>query len=896
MSTAPVTSAPPFAAADHADALRIVHARTLGGPNVWHLAPVVLAELRAGALATRAPADVAGFVERLLGALPGLEAADDGRESPRAHAALAHSWGEALVRVALELQRLTDAPAAHGRVVVDAPTKDHWTVVLGFDEEVLAREALYASARVLRDCLRADDPDIAEVIAELAHRYRQARPGATSLVMLEAARRRGIPVRRNPDDGVVQLGLGAAQRWLQSTMTDFTSVLATEITSDKHRTKSVLRRVGLGVPDGDTARTVEEALAIARDVGFPVLLKPLDANNGRGISGRIDTPDGVRAAWPLAAAEHEIVVVERFAQGNDHRVVVVNRRVVACVERVPAHVVGDGRRSIRALADEINRDFKRSTANPRASLTTLPLDALTTAYLARTDRTLDSVPADGEIVYLRATANISTGGTAIDRTDAMHPRNRTLCELAAGAVGLDVAGLDVLTPDIAVPFDANGAVIIEVNASPGIRMHTDPDVGVPRDVPGAILDMLFPPGAPTTIPVLAVTGTNGKTTTTRLIAHLFRSTGKRVGFTTTDGVYYQEHLLLEGDLTGPFAANIVLSHRGVDVAVLETARGGILRAGLGFEACDVGVVLNVTADHLGLGGIDTLEQLADVKALIPAVVKPTGHAVLNADDPLVLAMRARTPGTVVLFTTTPPGENAAVETQLARGGIVARLERDGDDELLVIRDGERRAVLASVREVPLAFGGAARFQLQNLLAASAAAYVQGLPAERIREGLLGFVPSAERTPGRLNVIETERGRVIIDYAHNPAAVVGLLDFVSRSPATHRMAVISVPGDRRDEDLREVGRLAAPMDYVIFKEHEHYRRGRAPGESARLLADGLLATGFAPERVATFPEEREAVAHAISRMRPGSVVAIIADAPDVLEQFRPYLPREAAPAG
>jgi cyanophycin synthetase len=651
----------------------------------------------------------------------------------------------------------------------------------------------------------------------------------------------------------------------------------------------VLKRVGLGIPEGDTARTLEEALEIADDLGFPVLLKPLDANNGRGISGRIDTMDQVREAWPLAVAEHPVVVVERFAEGNDHRVVVVNRRVVACVERIPAHVVGDGRRTIRELGAEINRDPNRSKTNPDASLSLLPLEERTAAFLARTGRTLDSVPAAGETVFLRATANISTGGTAIDRTDEIHPDNRALCELAAGAVGLDVAGLDVLTPDISVPFRENGAVVIEINASPGIRMHTHPDNGIPRDVPGAILDMLYPPGAPTTIPVLAVTGTNGKTTTTRLIAHLFRSAGRKVGYTTTDGVYFQEHLLLEGDLTGPFAANIVLSHPEVEVAVLETARGGILRSGLGFDQCDVGVVLNVTADHLGLRDIDTVEQLANVKAVVPAVVKPTGHTVLNADDPLVFAMRERTVGTVVLFSTKPAGQSAHVEEHLARGGMVARVERIGDVDQLVIREGERRTVLAPVREVPLTFGGAARFQIGNLLAAAAAAYAQGMPAEAIRDGMLSFVPSAARTPGRLNVLETTHGRVIIDYAHNAAAIAGLLDFVAETPAVHRMALLSVPGDRRDEDLRDIARHAARMDYVIFKEHSAYRRGREPGEVARIMTEALLATGFPADRVAPFADERDAVDHAMGLMRHGGVVAIIADdSAAVLEQLGPYL--------
>jgi cyanophycin synthetase len=893
MTDATMTSSAPTTVVEQASEVRVVNSRTLRGPNVAHLAPVIVAELRAGRLAATSPAQLPEFMARLLDAQPALAGDVAATGAPPPPSALPRSWGDALVRVVNELQRMAGSPPTFGRVLVDAPAEDRWSIAIGFDEETLAVDALREGARVVRDCLRGDDPEILDTVARLTARYNKARPGPTSLVMLEAARRRGIPVRRNPDDGVVQLGLGKALRRIRSTMTDLTSVIATEITSDKHWTKTVLKRVGLGVPEGQTARTLEVALEIAEDIGFPVLLKPLDANNGRGISGRIDTPDGVRDAWPLAVAEHPVVVVERFAEGNDHRVLVVNRRVIACVERVPAHVVGDGRRSIRELALEINKDPHRSKTNPSAWLAPLPLDDLTQAFLARTGRTLESVPDAGETVTLRSTANISTGGTSIDRTDDMHPANRALCELAAGAVGLDVAGLDVLTPDISVPFQENGAVVIEVNASPGIRMHTHPDVGIPRDVPGAILDMLYPPGAPTTIPVFVVTGTNGKTTTTRLLAHLYRESGKQVGFTTTDGVYFQEHLLLEGDLTGPFAANIILSHPDVEVAVIETARGGIVRAGLGFDACDVGVVLNVTSDHLGIGGIDTLAQLADVKAVVPAVVKPTGFTVLNADDPLVLPMRDRTPGTVALFSTAPAGTNAAVDAHLASGGIVARVEGEGDDAAFVIHGGgdgggDRQTRIARVRDVPLTFGGAARFQFENILAAVLVAHTQGMPAGRIRDGLMSFIPSASRTPGRLNMIDTDRGRVIVDYAHNAAAISGLLDFVAGMPAVHRMAVISVPGDRRDEDLREVGRRAAGLDYVIFKEHPDYRRGRAPGESVRLLTEGLMETGHSAERVAAFEDEREAVQHAIGLMRQGDVVAIIADAPNVAELFEPYL--------
>jgi cyanophycin synthetase len=874
-----------------ADDVRIANLRPLRGPNLWSISPVLFAELRVGTLASQSPRDVGDVAERAAALV-----IDDGEAGrPAAEEDPLTSWGTLLLALGRALQRRAGAPDPYRRVIDSDPAADRWTVVVGFDEEELAVDALHDAARIIRDLLRGDDPEIDTTVAALMRTYHRAQPGPTSRVMIEAARRRGIPVRRNIEDGIIQLGLGATLRRLRSTMTDFTSVIAAEITSDKQRTKQVLARVGLGVPEGDTARTLEGALEIADDIGFPVLLKPLDANNGRGISGRIDDLDGVRQAWPAAAAEHPVVVVERFASGNDHRVLVVAGRVVAVTERIPAHVRGDGVRTIRALAHEINQDPNRSKSNPSASLSLLPLDERTEAFLRRSGRTLESVPARGEVVTLRSTANISTGGTAVDRTDDIHPENRALCELAAGAVALDVAGLDVLSPDIAVPFRENGAVVIEVNASPGIRMHTHPDQGMPRDVPGAILDMLYPPGTPTTIPVIAVTGTNGKTTTTRLIAHLFREHGRRVGYTTTDGVYYQEHLLMEGDLTGPFAANVILSHPQVDVAVLETARGGILRAGLGYTECDVAVVLNVTADHLGMRGIDTVEQLAEVKAVVPSVVRRDGYAVLNADDPLVAAMRDRTPGQVLFFSLAPPGTNALVESWLVTGGTVARIEGTGEaSEELVIQRGAERLLLGRVADVPLSFGGHARFQIGNLLAAALAAFALGVPLDTIRHGLMTFAPSASRTPGRLNVIETARGRVMLDYAHNAAAIAGLLDFVRRMPATRRMALLGVPGDRRDEDLREVGRLCAGLDLAIFKEHAHYRRGRPPGETARIMAEGALSAGMPPDRVWSFDDEEAAVAATLDVMQGGDVVALIADdAFAVREQLRPYLIAEQA---
>ena len=419
----------------------------------------------------------------------------------------------------------------------------------------------------------------------------------------------------------------------------------------------------------------------------------------------------------------------------------------------------------------------------------------------------------------------------------------------------------------------------------GATLHRLPATMSDGDVD---LDTLYPPGQPTTIPVIAITGTNGKTTTTRLIAHLFRAAGHRVGFTTTDGVYFQEQLLKQGDLTGPFAASMIISHPEVDVAVLETARGGILRAGLGYSECDVAVVTNVSADHLGLGGIDTIEQLAELKSVVPAVVKPSGCAVLNADDPLVVQMERRVKGRVAWFTMQPGTLDLGLAEHVAGGGVVARTEGEGDAEEVVLLEGNARTSLGIVSEIPLTFGGLARFQVANVLAAVAAAHAQGVPVEVIRRALMSFAPGAEHTPGRLNVIETSRGRVIMDYAHNPAAIAALLEFVRRAPGERRMALLGAPGDRRDEDLREIGRLSAGLDLVVFKEHAHYRRGRPTGEIARIMAEGALEAGAPKERVMCFDEESDAVAHVMGLMRTGDVVVIVADDMDaVTVQLSPF---------
>jgi cyanophycin synthetase len=850
--------------------LIITRLGALRGPNYWRLSPVIACDLRLGSLEDVEPGAVPGCLDGLFEALPGLRArvctrpsgeADDSRGRP--------GWPHLLAQTALELQSAV-APELRFYRTVRWSGESAWWVIVEYHEEQVGLEAVRRAADLLRAAITGAAFDAPAALADLRTLYDEERLGPSTTVLVEEARRRGIPVRRIGSGSMIQLGLGMHLRRIRATATDGTSIIAADLAQDKDLTKRMLQNIGLAVPAGTVARSLEGAIEAAEELGFPVILKPRDGNQGRGISPRLDTAADLEAAWRRSAERYRVMVVERFIPGRDHRVLVVGGKVRAVAERVPAHVIGDGAHSIRDLVAQANRDPRRGPGHVNL-LTLIPLDADTEEYLARSGRHLDSVPSQGEFVPLRSTANLSTGGSSIDRTDEIHPDNRIACEMAAAVIGLDVAGLDVMTPDISVPFQRNGAVILEVNAIPGIRMHTHPAVGQPRNVAGAILDMLYPGGAPATIPVLAVTGTNGKTTTARLIAHLFRAAGRHVGFSTTDGVYLQNRLVLEGDMTGPFAANVVLSNPTVEVAVLETARGGILRSGLGFDECDVGVVLNVSADHLGMGGIETLEQLADVKAVVPRTVKRRGHAVLNADDPLVLAMRERTQGDVVLFSTRADRGNSALEKHVADGGVAAGIE--GGE--FVIRDGKLCIPIAPLNEVPLTMQGLARFQYGNVLAAVAAAYVQGMRYDEIRAGLLSFIPSPGVTPGRLNVMRACGGYVVVDYAHNAAAVAGLMEVVARLEARRRIGVLACPGDRRDEDIREIGRRCAGLDHVVLKEDED-RRGRPPGEASRLLADGLVEAGFSPEAIETVYPETDAVVHAMDLMGPGELVVVLAD--------------------
>ncbi len=649
-------------------------------------------------------------------------------------------------------------------------------------------------------------------------------------------------------------------------MTARTGILGVELACDKEGTKRILANAGVPVPRGTVISYFDELEAAIEDVGgYPIVIKPLDGNHGRGITIDIRNWEEAEVAYDAARDVSRSVIVERYYAGRDHRVLVVDGKVVAVAERVPAHVVGDGVSTIEELIDQTNRDPNRGEGHDNV-LTRIELDRTSYQLLERQGYTLDTVLPQNEICYLRATANLSTGGIAVDRTDDIHPENVWLAQRVAQIIGLDIAGIDIVTPDITRPLREVDGVVVEVNAAPGFRMHVSPSRGIPRNVAGAVLDMLFPPEKPSRIPILAVTGTNGKTTTTRLLAHIFKQTGQTIGYTTTDGTYIGDYLVEPGDNTGPQSAQLILQDPTVEVAVLESARGGILRSGLAFDASNVGVVLNVAADHLGIGDIDTIDQMAHLKSVVAEAVLPNGYAVLNADDPRVAAMRDRVKSQVAFFTMSP--ENEIVKQHTQKGGLAAVYENG----YLSILKGDWTLRIEQAVNVPLTMAGKAPFMIANALAASLAAFVQGVSIEQIRAGLNTFKASVNQTPGRMNLFNLGRYHALIDYAHNPHSYEALGGFIRNWPG-ERIGVVGGPGDRRDEDFIMLGKLSASIfDRIIIKEDDD-NRGRARGSAAELILKGILQVkSDCPYELIL--DETTAISKGLDSASEGSLVVIL----------------------
>ncbi|MBF2002562.1 MAG: cyanophycin synthetase [Synechococcales cyanobacterium C42_A2020_086] len=852
--------------------MKILKTQTLRGPNYWSIQhqKLIVVRLDLEAHANTRSNEISGFYAGLVEALPSLEEhrntsdQDSFLERIRSGIHLA----QVVEHVALELQTLAGMPVGFGRTR-ETSTPGIYQVVFQYVDEQAGRYAARAAVRLCQSIIDTGSYPVEELrqdLRDLENFAAQSALGPSTENIVREAEARGIPWMELGARSLIQLGYGVYQKRIQATLTGQTGILGVELASDKEATKRLLRNAGIPVPRGTVIYYLDELEQAIEDVGgYPIVIKPLDGNHGRGITINIGTWELAEEAYDAARAVSRGVIVERYYRGRDHRVLVVNGKVVAVAERVPAHVVGDGRSTISELIDETNRDPRRGDGHENI-LTRIELDRTSWELLERQGYDLDTVLPNGEICYLKATANLSTGGTAIDRTDEIHPENVWIAQRVAKTIGLDIAGIDIVTSDISKPLRDVDGVIVEVNAAPGFRMHFCPSEGIPRNVAEPVLDMLFPPGAPHRIPILAITGTNGKTTTTRLLAHIFKQTGQTVGYTTTDGIYIGGYLVEKGDTTGPQSAQTILQDPTVEVAVLETARGGILRSGLGFSHCDVGVVLNVAADHLGIGDIDTVEDLAHLKSVVVETAQPNGYAVLNADDPLVSAMASQVKAQIAYFSMDP--ENPTLRAHTHQGGLAAVYENG----YLSILKGDWTLRIEQAVNVPLTMGGRAPFMIANALAASLAAFAQGVRIEDIRTALLTFQASVGQTPGRMNLFNLGTYHAMVDYAHNPHSYEAIGGFVRNWTTGERIGVVGGPGDRRDEDFITLGELAARFfDRIIIKE-DNDTRGRTRGDVAKLIERGIQsAQRRVPYEIVL--DETQAVNLALDTAPHGSLVVI-----------------------
>ncbi len=869
--------------------MRILDRSVYVGPSLYAHFPVIRLELDLGELEAWPSARLGEeFIGKLVEALPGLSEHGCSYREPGGFLRRLRegegTWlGHVLEHVAIELQNIAGEDVTFGKTRSIDGRPGVYTVIYEYAQREEGIEAGILALKLLcsllpeslrpADAVPADFDWATERDAFIRFAQRQAL-GPSTASLVAAAQARGIPWLRLNQQSLVQLGHGKYQQRIQATVTGKTSYIAVELAGDKEETNKILGALGLPVPRQELVTNEEGAVRAARRLGGAVVTKPYNGNHGRGITINISDPDAVREGF-LAAREHSrSVIVETFQEGDDHRLLVVNGELVAATRRTPGHVVGDGEHTIAELVDIVNRDPCRGVGHEKV-LTRIQLDREAEQMMQRMGYTAASVPRTGETVYLRSTANLSTGGTATDVTDIIHPDNRDMAMRAVRAIGLDVGGVDFLTPNIAESYRSVGGAICEVNAAPGFRMHVAPSEGTPRDVAGPVIDMLFPPGTPSRVPIAAITGTNGKTTTARMLSHIVKMAGYTPGLTTTDGVYIDGQRTVEGDMTGPVSARMVLSDPQIDLAVLETARGGLLRAGMGVSEVNVGAVLNVQSDHLGMKGIDSLEQLAEVKRIVAEVA--TDCAVLNADDPLVLKMSGYVEAKSICYVTTTPS-HPLVREHIRAGGRACALEAGINGQMITLYDKGSHLPLLWTHLIPATLEGRAMHNVQNAMFAAAIAFSLGIKLDAIRQGLRTFDTTFFQAPGRMNVFDEHPFKVLFDYGHNAHAVGAMADLAQRLDVTgRRIVVLAGPGDRRDEDLEAIAdAVAGRFDHYICRRDDSLR-GRDGDTVPLILSRRLKAQGVPEARISLIPDEQEAIDAALRMSRAGDLLLVFADA-------------------
>jgi cyanophycin synthetase len=852
--------------------MKIKEIRVMRGPNFWSIrrTKLIVMTLDLEELEELPTNKIDGFLERLKNILPTMESHRCSVGAPGGFFSRVEegTWmGHVIEHIALEIQTLADMDTGFGRT---RGTGNHgeYSVVFSYLEENVGKYAALASVRIAEALIAGSKYDLTDDIQHMRELREESRLGPSTGSIVEEAASRGIPWIRLNKHSLVQLGYGANQKRIQATVASTTSNIAVEIACDKEDTKDLLEANGIAVPRGKIVRTEEGMFEAIAKVGYPIVCKPINGNHGRGATINITNDEDAKVAFEVAREHSRSVIVEKYISGFDHRLLVINHEFIAGARRTPASVIGNGKSTLKELIDEVNSDPRRGYGHERV-LTAIKVDHHTELILKEKGLTLGSIiPAD-ELLLLKPTANLSTGGTAEDITDQVHPYNVFMAERISKIIGLDICGIDIIAEDLTIPLDGNNGAVIEVNAGPGFRMHLAPTHGIARNVAANVVDMLFPIGADFSIPIIAITGTNGKTTTSRLMAHLVKTMGYKVGFTTSDGIYIQNRMLEKGDCTGPGSAEFVLKDPTVNFAILETARGGILRAGLGFRQCDIAIVTNIAADHLGLKGINTLEDLAKVKAIVPESVKPDGYAILNADDDYVYEMRKNLQCKVAFFSMDE--NNPRIIQHCNKGGLAAIYENG----YISIKKGDWKIRVDKAVNVPLTFRGKANFNIANCLPTVLASFIRGFKIEDIRIALQTFIPSPTQTPGRMNMFRFKNFDLMLDYAHNPAGFRAIADYLKNIEATEKVGIIAGVGDRRDEDILELGRIAAQMfDKVIIRQDKNLR-GRSEENLIDLMKQGIFQQDPSKE-VIIIPKEREAIEYAVSNAKKDSFIVICSD--------------------
>ncbi len=861
--------------------MKVLDIKVMKGPNYWSIRRHKLIQMRLDIeeMEQHPSNKIDGFSERMEKMFPAMHSHRCSVGAPGGffQRVKEGTWmGHVIEHIALEIQTMAGMECGFGRTR-ETSKPGVYNVVFSYMEEKAGQFAARAAVRIVEALIDAKDYDLAEDIQKLREIREDERLGPSTGCIVDEAVSRGIPYIRLNRHSLVQLGYGVNQRRIRATIASSTGSIAVDIACDKEETKNLLGAAEIPVPKGRIVYTEEGLKDAIESIGYPIVTKPVDGNHGKGAT--TDIKDWEGACIGLAAAKKygRGVIVEKFITGLDHRVLVINYKFVAAAIRKPAAVLGDGKSTIQELIDKTNLDPRRGYGHEKV-LTQITVDDFLMEMLNREGLTLDSVVDKGREVFLKPTANLSTGGTATDITDLVHPDNVFMCERIARIIGLDICGIDIMADSLSTPVKQNGGAILEVNAAPGFRMHLDPTEGLPRNVAEPVIDMLYPPGTSARIPIIAVSGTNGKTTTTRLMAHIVKTMGHKVGYTTTDGVYIQNQLMMRGDCTGPISAEFVLKDPTVDFAVLECARGGILRAGLGFHRCDISICTNVAEDHLGLGDIDTLEQLARVKSVVIESTMPSGYAILNADNEYTLGMAKGLECKVAYFSLDE--NNKVIQEHIKAGGLAAIYENG----FVTICKGTWKIRVEKASAIPLTYGGKATFNIANILPCLLAGFVRGFDIEDMRSALQTFIPSPAQTPGRMNMFHFKNFTVMVDYAHNTHGFMAISDFLSKVDATPKVGIIAGVGDRRDEDIINLGRVAAGMfDEIIIRQDKNLR-GRTEEAIIELMTQGIHEVSK-DKKMKIFRKETEAIDYAIKGAVPGSFVVICSDVvPDALGQI------------